>query len=141
MTLIREFHTPFDVLVRNFFNNDFGFSPAGEVKIGHPVDIYENKEGLHIEVACTGLSKDDVNIDIEGDILRISYDKTNDDKCCEVNDCTYLHRGIAKRSFNLGYKIAQRFDLGVAEAKMENGLLTIHIPFTKESKPKSLKIK
>ena len=137
MTLIREFHTPFDVLVRNFFNNDFGFSPAGEVKIGHPVDIYENKEGLHIEVACTGLSKDDVNIDIEGDILRISYDKNAEN----VDDKNYYSRGIAKRSFNLGYKIAQRFDLGIAEAKMENGLLTIHIPFTKESKPKSLKIK
>ena len=137
MTLIREFHTPFDVLVRNFFNNDFGFVPAGETKIGHPVDIYENKEGLHIEVACTGLSKDDVNIDIEGDILRISYDKNAEN----VEDKQYYSRGIAKRSFNLGYKIAQRFDLGVAEAKMENGLLTIHIPFTKESKPKSLKIK
>jgi len=137
MTLIREFHTPFDVLVRNFFNNDFGFVPAGETKIGHPVDIYEDKEGLHIEVACTGLAKEDVNIHIEGDILRISYDKNAEN----VEDKQYYSRGIAKRSFNLGYKIAQRFDLGVAEAKMENGLLTIHIPFTKESKPKSLKIK
>lgn len=137
MTLIREFHTPFDVLVRNFFNNDFGFVPAGETKIGHPVDIYEDKEGLHIEVACTGLAKEDVNINIEGDILRISYDKNAEN----VDDKNYYSRGIAKRSFNLGYKIAQRFDLGVAEAKMENGLLTIHIPFTKESKPKSLKIK
>ena len=137
MTLIREFHTPFDVLVRNFFNNDFGFVPAGETKIGHPVDIYEDKEGLHIEVACTGLAKEDVNIHIEGDILRISYDKNAEN----VDDKNYYSRGIAKRSFNLGYKIAQRFDLGVAEAKMENGLLTIHIPFTKESKPKSLKIK
>ncbi len=137
MTLIREFHTPFDVLVRNFFNNDFGFVPAGETKIGHPVDIYEDKEGLHIEVACTGLAKEDVNINIEGDILRISYDKNAEN----VDDKNYYSRGIAKRSFNLGYKIAQRFDLGIAEAKMENGLLTIHIPFTKESKPKSLKIK
>lgn len=137
MTLIREFHTPFDVLVRNFFNNDFGFVPAGETKIGHPVDIYEDKEGLHIEVACTGLAKEDVNINIEGDILRISYDKNAEN----VDDKNYYSRGIAKRSFNLGYKIAQRFDLSVAEAKMENGLLTIHIPFTKESKPKSLKIK
>jgi len=137
MTLIREFHTPFDVLVRNFFNNDFGFVPAGETKIGHPVDIYEDKEGLHIEVACTGLAKEDVNINIEGDILRISYDKNAEN----VDDKNYYSRGIAKRSFNLGYKIAQRFDLGIAEAKMENGLLTIYIPFTKESKPKSLKIK
>ena len=80
-------------------------------KISHPVDIYENKKGLHFEVACTGLSKDDVNIDIEGDILKISYNKSKEDECCEVNDCNYIHRGVARRSFNLGYKIVSKFDL------------------------------
>ena len=47
----------------------------------------------------------------------------------------------SKKSFSLGYKIAPKFDLSKIEAEMLNGLLKIYIPLTKESKPKSIKIK
>ena len=141
-TFISERHlSPFDLLFKDFFRSELNFQPAIEAKIPHPVDIYENKDGLHFEVACTGLSKSDVELNIEGDILRISYNKNDDDKCCDVNDCTYLHKGIAKRSFNLGYKVASKFSLSKAEAEMENGLLKIYVPFAEEAKPKALKIK
>ena len=132
---------PYDLLFRDFFKSELDFQPAIQAKIQHPVDIYENKDGLRFEVACTGLFKEDIELNIEGDILRISYNKNDDDKCCDINDCTYLHKGIAKRSFNLGYKVASKFNLLKAEAMMENGLLTIHIPYAEEAKPKTLKIK
>ena len=67
-TLFRE-HTPFDILFRNFFKSDVGFTPAIETKIPHPLDIYYNESGLWFEVACTGLTKSDINIDVEGDLL------------------------------------------------------------------------
>ena len=133
--------TPFDLLFRDFFKSELDFQPAIEAKHSHPVDIFENKHGLHFDIACTGLSKSDIEINIEGDVLRISYNKPKDEACCETNECNYIHRGIAKRSFNLGYKIASKFDLSKAEAVMENGLLVISIPFAKESKPQVLKIK
>ena len=127
---------PFDVLFKNFFNNDSFFSPAVETKISHPVDIYETDNGLHFEIACTGLSKEDVNINIEGDILRIKYEKNDDDEV--IN---FIHKGIARRSFNLGYKVSSRFDLQNADAQMNNGLLKISIPFAEQAKPKALAIK
>ena len=133
--------SPFDLLFRDFFKSELDFQPAIEAKISHPVDIFENKHGLHFDVACTGLSKEDIEINIEGDVLRISYNKPKDEACCETNECSYIHKGIAKRSFNLGYKIASKFDLSKAEAPMENGLLAIRIPFADEAKPKTLKIK
>ena len=92
-------------------------------------------------MVCTGLTKEDVQINIEGDLLNIAYNKDNDPKCCEVNECNYIHRGIAKRSFSLGYKLATKFDLTQATAEMKNGLLKISVPFAEESKPKVLKIK
>ena len=138
MTLMRTHTDPFDVLFKNFFNNDSFFAPALETKISHPVDIYETKDGLHFEIACTGLSKKDVNINIEGDILRVIYEKDGEDE----NDVTnFIHKGIARRSFNLGYKVSSRFDLQNADAQMINGLLTISIPFAEQAKPKVLAIK
>ena len=134
-------NTPFDILVKNFFESSSPFTPAIEAKISHPVDIYENKEGLYFEIACTGLTKEQVNLSIEGDILKVRYAKEQDNKCCEVNDCEYIHKGIARRSFSLGYKVASRYDLSQAEAEMENGLLKVYVPFAKESQLKTLKIK
>tara|TARA_R100000951_G_scaffold36373_1_gene31139 strand:- start:3929 stop:4345 length:417 start_codon:yes stop_codon:yes gene_type:complete len=128
---------PFDILVRNFFNSEHNFAPVLDAKIQHPVDIFETEHGLHFEIACTGLNKSDVELNIEGDVLRISYNKESK----EYDERTYIHKGIAKRSFNLGYKIASKFDLSKADAMMENGLLGIRIPFADEAKPKSIKIK
>ena len=132
---------PYDLLFRDFFKSELDFQPATQAKFTHPVDIFENSHGLHFDIACTGLSKEDVEINIEGDVLKVSYTKPQDEECCEVNDCTYIHRGVAKRSFNLGYKIAPKFNLSKAEAIMENGLLGIRIPFAEEAKPKTIKIK
>lgn len=138
MTLMRTHTDPYDVLFKNFFNNDSFFAPALETKISHPVDIYETQDGLHFEIACTGLSKEDVKINIEGDILRVTYEKDGEN---EIDVTNFIQKGIARRSFNLGYKVSSRFDLQDADAQMINGLLTISIPFAEQAKPKVLAIK
>ena len=135
------FDTPFDILVKNFFESSSHFIPAIDAKIPHPVDIYENKEGLFFEIACTGLNKDQVDLSIEGDILKISYSKDQELEKYQRETWDYIHKGISRRSFNLGYKVASKYNLSQAEAEMENGLLKIHVPFSKESESKTLKIK
>ena len=132
------FLDPFDILFRDYFNSRDGFLPAVESKISHPVNIFETPEGLNFEIACTGLTKSDVKIDIEGDILRVSYNKPKEE---ENSDTVFVKRGLTRKSFSLGYRIASRFSLSKADASMENGLLTIVIPFAEEAKPKTLKIK
>ena len=138
-TFIYE-RNPFDILVRNFFQDASKYSPLAETKIPHPVDIYTNEKGLFFEVACTGISKSDLEIQTQDNILRINYDKNKDASCCEVNDCDYIHKGIAKRSFNLGWKIDSKFELSKANAEFKDGLLKIEIPFAKGSELKTLKI-
>ena len=132
--------SPFDILVRNFFDTETPFHPLHSVKLKHPVDVYEDSDGLHLEVACTGLNKEDVSINIEGDILRVSYDK--DENINNLNR-EYHYSGIAKRSFNFGYKVANKFNLSKVDAKMENGLLNITIPYSSHvvTKPKTITIK
>ena len=135
--LERQF-SPLDILVKNFFQQEQEeFTTPNNRIINHPVDIYEDKTGLYFDIACTGLTKKQVKVDIEGDILRGSYTKGKD----EEKDVHVYHSGIAKRSFNLGYKIARRFDLSKIEGSMKDGLLKLFIPLTPESKPKTVSIK
>jgi len=133
--------TPFDILVRNFFQDASTYLPLAETKVPHPVDIFTNEKGLFFEIACTGISKEELKIETQDNILRVNYDKSKDAACCEVNDCDYIHKGIARRSFNLGWKIDSKFELSKADAEFKDGLLKISIPFTKGSEAKTLKIK
>jgi len=129
-------HTPFDILFRNFFKADEAFAPALNSKQPHPLNIFYDDQGLHFEVACTGLTKDDLKIDIEGNELKIHYLKKDPDPNLEG----YIYHGLSKKSFSLGYKIAPKFNLSKTKAELENGLLEIFIPLAEDAKLKSIKI-
>ena len=132
--------SPLDILVKNFFQQEQEeFQTPNNRILNHPVDIYEDKDGLFFDIACTGLTKKQVKVDIEGDVLRVSYTKKDKDGIAET--IHLYHAGIAKRSFNLGWKIARRFDLTKIEGSMKEGLLKLFIPLTPESKPKAVSIK
>ena len=137
LQLLERHLSPFDILFRNHFHADSTFQPASNTKQSHPLNIFFNDEGLNFEVACTGLTKSDVILDIEGDTLKISYKKPEDD---EFHEGT-IHQGLSKKSFDLRYKIAPKFNLSKTDAALENGLLDIFIPLAEEAKPKSIKIK
>ena len=128
--------SPFDILIKDFFNQDTEFRPAHQTKINHPVDIYEADDGLNIDIACVGLTKKDIELTVEGDILKVEYNRDKSKK-----DESYVHRNIAKRSFNLGWRISRRFDLNKLYAKLENGLLHLFAPLTEDYKPKTVTIK
>lgn len=126
---------PFDILVRNFFQDASTYAPLAETKVPHPVDIYQREDGLGLDIACTGILKEDIEILIDGNIIRVNYDKPKDE---DPRD--FIHKGIAQRSFNLGWKIDSKYDLGKAKAEFLNGLLRVTIPFAKGSEPRTLKI-
>ena len=130
--------SPLDILVKNFFNTEEQFQTPNNKILNHPVDVYEDKDGLYFDIACTGLTKKQVSIKVEDDVLRVIYHKPDKD---EKKDVHIYHSGIAKRNFNLGWKIARRFELSKIEASMKDGLLKLFIPLQPESKPKTVSIK
>lgn len=129
---------PTDLLFRNFFENDTTFQSYTETKPNYPVDIATTDTGLVIEIAAVGIDKKDINIETADNTLKVIYEKGQDDSPKEFD---YIHRGIARRAFNLGWKISPKCDITKISATMDKGLLSIFIPFTKEATPKSVTIK
>jgi HSP20 family protein len=127
--------SPFDVLFKDYFKTDVDYQFADASKLNHPVDIYEAEEGLNIDIACVGLTNKDIELTIEGDVLRVEYKKDS-----SSNENEYIQRNIAKRAFNFGWRISRRFDLGQLKAKLENGLLHLSAPLAEEAKPKTITI-
>ena len=132
--------SPLDVLVKDFFNEKAEFAQPDNRTVNQPVDIYENTdEGLTFEIACTGIPKELVEIELKGDYLCVKYDKKTLPK--NESERHYYHSSVKKSSFNIGWKVARRFALAKAKAEMSDGLLVVTIPYADETKPKTLTIK
>ncbi len=125
---------PFDIVWKNFFDANSQFNTIDN-KINYPVDIYETENGLRFELAVVGLDKEDLDIHTDGDTLRVSHERQLE------QERSYIQRGIAKRSFDLAWKVALKFDLNKLEARLDKGLLIIDIPYADEKAPKKVKIK
>jgi HSP20 family molecular chaperone IbpA len=135
MGILRPFELdPFDLLWKDLFESAPHFSAITQ-KISHPVDIFETEDGILFEVAAVGLDKEDISIIVDGDQLRITYEKPN--KPEEVP----IYRGIKRSSFNLTWKISTKFDLSKLEASLDKGLLVISIPIAEGKAVKQIKIK
>jgi HSP20 family molecular chaperone IbpA len=126
---------PLDIVWKNLFDVNSNFNTI-QHKINYPVDIYETDNGLRFELAVVGLNKEDINIQIDGDTLRISHDKEEAEQ-----ERSYIQRGIARRSFDLAWKISSKLDISKLEAKLDKGLLIIDIPYAIEKAPKKVTIK
>tara|TARA_Y100001973_G_scaffold11260_1_gene15284 strand:+ start:10451 stop:10876 length:426 start_codon:yes stop_codon:yes gene_type:complete len=140
MTLLEnhKINSAFDILFKDAFGgmtNDY--VPALNNKIHYPIDIYENDEGMKLEIACVGLEKKDIDININGDVICISSETKQKQ---DTASAKYYCRNITRRGFKHEYKISTRFNLSQSVAKMDKGLLIIGIPFAENEKPKSLEI-
>lgn len=88
-----------------------GYPPFNVEQIG--------EDNFRIELAVAGFSEDDLNIEFKQNSLLV----TGQRKPAEQRN--FLHRGIAERSFERRFGLADH--VRVAGAKLENGLLTIDL--------------
>jgi len=90
---------------------------------------------LIIEAAIPGLTKDDISIDVKEGILSISGSSVNADK--ESKPVEYMYREIKKSSFQRSFSLSDRLDQTSTSARVDNGILTISIPFLNPQKEDS----
>ena len=133
---------PTDLLFRNFFDTNSMFQSYVDTKPNYPVDVYTKDNELCFDIACVGLDKKDIDIQTEGNTLKVSYQKPSiESNPSDAAAADYIHKGITRKSFDMGWKISAKYNLGNISASMKNGLLTITIPVAKESLPKMVTIK
>ena len=96
-----------------------------------------DEEGYRITMAVAGFGEDDLEVTVHENALVIEGKK---EKVEEEDSATYLHRGIATRSFKRQFELADYIKIG--GAKLENGLL--HIDLVREvpeaKKPRTIAI-
>jgi HSP20 family molecular chaperone IbpA len=106
---------------------------------GYPLtNIYISEDkSAKIEMTVTGMSKDDITLEVEDDCLIIKgqIEKKEDKKWRLVEG------KIKKTSFEKRYRLSNKLDYSKAIAEIENGLLIITIPPKESSMRKQISIK
>lgn len=91
--------------------------------------IKASEDDYRITFAVAGFGEDDIELVVENNTLTVKGKVTQDN-----DEATYLHRGIAGRSFERRFQLADH--IKVSDAVMENGLL--HVDLVREV-PEALK--
>jgi molecular chaperone IbpA len=94
-----------------------------------------SENGYRISMAVAGFSESDLDIEVKENTLTIRGEKR-----AEEQNSTFLHRGIAARSFERRFQLADY--VMVKGASLENGLL--HVDLVRElpeaMKPRTIEI-
>ena len=107
-------------LFRNFW---LGHNPAWfdhmEPQSYPRYNIVEGKQGFRLEIAVPGWSKQDLEVKLHNNELRIRGNRR------EKGGDPYLHQGLSTKSFDKVFVLNS--DLQVEEVALKDGLLTITI--------------
>jgi molecular chaperone IbpA len=75
-----------------------------------------------IELAVAGFAEDDLDLQVQENVLTVAGKRQAGD---ETEPRNFLHRGIAERSFERRFHLAD--NVHVRDAELANGLLAIHL--------------
>lgn len=126
---------PFFRLVDSFFN---GEAQGEETRSWvPPVDIQETADAYVFHAELPGLTKENISITLENNILRISGERKLEKDVKKEN----FHRiertyGTFARTFTLPTQV----DNERVQAAFENGILRVNVPKAEQAKPRKIEI-
>jgi HSP20 family protein len=103
------------------------------------VDIYNNgKEELVIKAELPDLSKEDIDITVENNMLTLKGEKKMD---LAVKDDQYHRIERVYGTFSRTFSLPPTVDSSKVSAEYKNGVLTIALKMKEEAKPKQIQVK
>ncbi len=129
----------FPVLFDDLFNKDLfewrqtNFSNASTTLPA--VNIRENKENFIVEVAAPGMTKNDFKLELEGNLLTITSEKSSQET--DNEDEKYTRKEFSYESFHRSFTLPKEVvDTEKINACYVDGVLQLLIPKKEEAKQK-----
>ena len=121
----------------DFLNRDWGLSNFSDSGTNMPaVNIKENKDNFEVEMAAPGMKKDDFKVELDGNMLTISSEKTEEHEE-NKEDEKYSRREFSYQSFQRNFNLPKEVvDADKIKAHYRDGVLHLTIPKKEEAKQK-----
>ena len=100
--------------------HEFNDSIAKNLPTYPPYNISKVGDQYVVEMAVAGFSESDIDIQVEGDILKVVGSITDN-----KDPRPYLHKGIANRGFTRTFNLAETIE--VKDASLINGMLKVFL--------------
>jgi HSP20 family protein len=103
-----------------------------------PIDLQSNDDEFVLRAAVPGLKPEDLELEIHDGILSMRVEIKSEE---EVEENSFLMREIGYGEFSRRLRLPERVDVENVEARIDSGLLEVHIPKSEDAKPKRITIK
>ena len=137
ITRFDPFSEPFEDIFRRMFRpvRWEGEAAAPEIK----VDVEENDNAYIVKAEIPGVNKEDIEVQIDGNVVSISAESKREKKVEEKGKVIRSERyyGSMLRSFSLGYDV----DQAEATAKYTDGILELTLPKKTTAAAKKVTVK
>ena len=110
-------------------------SRAAQLAVPPLVNIVETKDGYTLEAEIPGVSKDGVDITVEENQLTILARRPKTGSKAQV-----LYRESADTDYHRVFELDPAIDAAKITAHVEQGVLTIQLPFSERVKPRKISI-
>lgn len=128
-----------DRLFRESFVRPWGeFLPSVFGGGGMAVDVYEEDDHIKVEATMPGVKAEDIDIRVQDDVLTIKAESRREK---DISEERYTYRERAYGMMQRQVSLPSAVDVERAEAKLENGVLTLSLPKAEREKARQIKIK
>lgn len=116
-----------------------GFARLRSISLEAPVlDVYEQKDDLIVKAEIPGLTKDEIDISLDGDTLTIKGEKKKEE---EVKEENYYRCERAYGAFSRSIELPVAVQTDKVNASFKNGVLEIRLPKTEEARKNIVRVK
>jgi len=136
-----DFRRDFDQILNRFLSWPSGHEePAWTAGFTPAIETFIDKDGrkFHCQVMLPGVDPKDVNLQVQGNILTISGERSSSR---ETKESDYLHREITYGSFQRSLSLPEGVDKDKLNAEYRNGILEIAAPIVAAALPRKVEIK
>lgn len=129
-----------DVLFGDFLNTlPTKWQTEGKTNAA-PVNIVETNLGYELAFNVPGRNKEDFSINMEKDLLTVSFEKTEK---ATIEEQKFVRKEFSFQNFKRSFSLDEKINADGIEAKYENGILKIFLPKKEDVKiaPKQISIK
>jgi HSP20 family protein len=100
-------------------------------------DIYETKDALTVILEMPGVEKNNVDVRVEDDVLRVTG---------QLDLSKYKGLAPLYTEYNIGnyarnFRLSNKFDQNKIAAELKDGVLRLTLPKAEETKPRTIEIK
>ncbi len=118
-------------------DSPYDLAPSAVASVFVPVDVMDAGPEIIVRANLPGMKPDDISINFLHNTLTIKGEVKEDE---EFQGATFLRHERRAATFSRSLNLPMALEMDGADAKFQDGVLTLRIPKSEKIRPKTIKI-